>query len=67
MDQLEAFGYSCKLFPDSEAARHVNEEKHLHPHELDLLATIDRYELVFPVFDYHLLVVAFKPTGDQTG
>lgn len=41
-DNLEVFGYSSKIFHDDVAATHIDEEKHMHPHELDLLTTIDR-------------------------
>lgn len=52
-EPLEAFGYSCKLFRDDVAATHCHSEKHLHTHELDLLTTIDRFDvrglLEFPI------------------
>ena len=41
-ENLEVFGYSSKIFRDDAAAKHIAEEKHMHPHELDLLTTIDR-------------------------
>ena len=41
-ESLEVFGYSSKIFRDDAAAAHIEEEKHMHPHELDLLTTIDR-------------------------
>ena len=40
--RLEALGFGCKIFRDDSAAEHCQTGKHLHAHELDLLATIDR-------------------------
>ena len=41
-NQIIAIGYGSKLFRDNIAAEYCDQEKQLHPHELDHLTTIDR-------------------------
>ena len=50
-ENLEVFGYSSKIFRDDAAATHIDEEKHMHPHELDLLTTIDRWVIFKEFFE----------------
>ena len=40
--ELSVIGYACKIFNDKNAAAEIESSSHLHPHELDLLTTIDR-------------------------
>ena len=40
--ELAVTGYACKIFNDKNAAAEIETSAHLHPHELDLLTTIDR-------------------------
>ena len=43
-NQIMVFGYGSKLFRDDIAAEYCDNNKQLHPHELDHMTTIDRYE-----------------------
>jgi hypothetical protein len=52
-NQIIVFGYGSKLFRDDIAAEYCDQKKQLHPHELDHLTTIDRFDvrglLEFPI------------------
>jgi hypothetical protein len=52
-NQIIVFGYSSKLFRDDIAAEYCDNNKQLHPHELDHMTTIDRFDvrglLEFPI------------------
>jgi len=63
--ELTVIGYASKIFNDKNAAVEIESSSHLHPHELDLLTTIDRFDvrglLEFPI-DYKRATE--KVTGD---